>query len=52
MTPEKTRTAYCPRCNQHGVRTYKEAGVEKYRTHDHVQGGGVSCRNSGQPVQR
>jgi hypothetical protein len=47
--------AYCPRCNQHGIRTYLEGGVRKYRTHPHVPDapdGAPSCKNSGLEVQR
>ena len=50
MRDQTERRAYCPRCNQPDIRVYLEAGVTKYRTHDHVPGGGVSCKNSGQPV--
>ena len=49
--PDQPSTAYCPRCNQE-VRTYREAGLLKYRTHDHVPGGDATCKNSRKPVQR
>lgn len=52
MTPEKTRTAYCPRCGRHDVETYMDGDVEKYGLHRRKGSEETCYRGSRRPVQR